>query len=54
MEVTPDVARVIGGNISGTVTMDGDLQEYKLDTRGFIMEGQRVITVLKNRAGLVS
>ncbi|ANJ58496.1 DUF2272 domain-containing protein [Pseudomonas silesiensis] len=54
VEVTPDVARVIGGNISGTVTMDGDLQEYKLNTKGFIMEGQRVITVLKNRAGLVS
>lgn len=54
VEVTPDVVRVLGGNVSDTVTMDGDLQEYQLDTEGFIKPDQRVIALLKNRAGLTS
>jgi len=53
VEVTPDVARVLGGNVSDTVTMSSDLQEYRLDSEGFIEPGQRVIAVLKNRAGLI-
>lgn len=52
VEVTPDVVRVLGGNVSDTVTMSSDLQEYQLDAEGFIEPGQRVIAVLKNRAGL--
>jgi hypothetical protein len=31
VEVTSDVVRVLGGNVSDTVTMGGDLQEYRLD-----------------------
>ncbi len=54
VEVTPDVVRVVGGNVSDTVTFGGDLQEYELDTDGFIRSNQRVIAVLKNRAGLVT
>jgi hypothetical protein len=52
IEVTPDVVRVVGGNIGDTVTMGGDLQEYHLDADGFIKPGQQVIALLKNRAGL--
>lgn len=53
VEVTPDVARVLGGNVSDTVTMSSDLQEYQLDSEGYIEPGQRVIALLKNRAGLI-
>jgi len=53
VEVTPDVVRVVGGNVADTVTFGGDLQEYDLDAEGFIKPNQRVIALLKNRAGLV-
>ncbi|MEG1040616.1 MAG: DUF2272 domain-containing protein [Pseudomonas sp.] len=53
VEVTLDVVRVLGGNVSDTVMMSGDLQEYQLDADGFIAPGQRVIALLKNRAGLI-
>jgi len=52
VEVTPDVVRVLGGNVSDTVTMGGDFQEYQLDSQGFIKADQRVIALLKNRTGL--
>ncbi|TDF84423.1 DUF2272 domain-containing protein [Pseudomonas sp. H9] len=52
VEVTPDVVRVLGGNVSDTVSLGGDLQEYRLDAEGYIEAGQRVIALLKNRAGL--
>lgn len=52
VEVTPDVVRVVGGNVGDTVTLGGDLQEYNLDADGFIKPDQRVIALLKNRAGL--
>ncbi|MES2899520.1 MAG: DUF2272 domain-containing protein [Pseudomonadota bacterium] len=52
VEVTPDVVRVIGGNISDTVTLSGSPQEYDLDAAGYIRPNQRVIALLKNRAGL--
>jgi hypothetical protein len=52
VEVTPDVVRVLGGNVNDTVTFGGGLQEYDLDTEGFIKPNQRVIAILKNRAGL--
>lgn len=51
LEVTPDVVRVLGGNVSDTVKLGSDLQEYELDPQGFIKPGQRVIALLKNRAG---
>lgn len=54
VEVTPDVVRVLGGNVGDTITMSGDLQEYELDAEGFIKPNQRVIALLKNRAGLTS
>jgi hypothetical protein len=47
----------MGGNVGDTVSMreftaSGDnLQEYNLDQNGFVKPGQRVIAVLKNRAG---
>jgi hypothetical protein len=55
MEVTEGVARVIGGNIGDTVSMNriagGDnIQEYDLDDAGFLRSGQHVIAILKNRA----
>ncbi len=52
VEVTPDVVRVVGGNVGDTVALGGDPQEYELDGDGFIKPGQRVISLLKNRAGL--
>lgn len=52
VEVTPDVVRVLGGNVSDTVAFGGDLQEYDLDAEGFIRPNQRVIALLRNRAGL--
>jgi Domain of unknown function (DUF1906)/Uncharacterized protein conserved in bacteria (DUF2272) len=51
VEVTPDVVRVVGGNVSDTVSAGTDLQEYTLDVNGFLESGQRVIALLKNRAG---
>lgn len=54
VEVTPDVVRVLGGNVGDTVTFGGDLQEYELDAEGFIRPNQRVIALLENRAGLAS
>lgn len=52
VEVTPDIARVVGGNVANSVTLGGDVQEYELDDDGFIAKGQGVIALLKNRAGL--
>lgn len=52
VEVTADVARVLGGNVDDTVTLSSDLQEYRLDSDGYLEPGQRVIALLKNRAGL--
>lgn len=54
VEVTPDVVRVMGGNISDTVSMARDIQEYELDADGFVKPGQRVIGLLKNRAGIAT
>lgn len=59
VEVTSHVVRVIGGNVGDTVSMSevvgGDnLQEYNLDSQGFIADGQRVIAVLKNRSASVT
>ncbi|MCM2396050.1 DUF2272 domain-containing protein [Rhizobium sp. S95] len=53
VEVTPDVVRVIGGNVGDTVSFGGEIQEYELDGNGFIKPGQKVIALLKNRAGLI-
>jgi hypothetical protein len=53
VEVTPHIIRVVGGNVSDTVTLGGDLEEYELDAEGFIKPDQRVIAILKNRAGLI-
>lgn len=52
VEVTPDVVRVMGGNVGDTVTISGNIQEYELDAEGFIKPDQNVIALLKNRAGL--
>lgn len=52
VEVTPDVVRVLGGNVGDTVSLGKELQEYALDGNGFLKPGQRVIALLKNRAGL--
>jgi len=52
VEVTPDVVRVIGGNVGDTVALGTSPQEYDLDANGFIQAGQGVIALLKNRAGL--
>lgn len=54
VEVTPQVARVIGGNVSDTVSMAGTIQEYELDSSGYLKSGQRVIALLKNRASQVA
>jgi len=60
VEVTSHVARVIGGNVGDTVSMrrllasGDDIQEYRLDSAGFIDDGQRVIAILKNRAADVA
>lgn len=50
VEVTPDMVRVVGGNVGNTVALGGEAQEYQLDARGFIEPGQNVIALLKNRA----
>ncbi|MEH3048361.1 DUF2272 domain-containing protein [Sphingomonas adhaesiva] len=52
VEVTPDAVRVIGGNVGDTVSAIAEPQEYALGPDGFIAPGQRVIALLKNRAGL--
>lgn len=52
VEVTPDVVRVLGGNISDSVRLGGGLQEYALSEDGYLKPGQRIIALLKNRAGL--
>jgi hypothetical protein len=54
VEVTPDVVRVIGGNVRDTVSFATGAQEYDLDGDGFIKPGQGVIALLKNRAGAPS
>ena len=54
VEITADVVRVIGGNVGNTVSMGGAIQEYDLTADGFIKPGQRVISLLKNRAGLAA
>ncbi|HEX6740934.1 MAG TPA: DUF2272 domain-containing protein [Sphingomicrobium sp.] len=51
VEITPDVARVIGGNVQDTVSFGRSVQEYDLDEDGFIKPGQGVIALLKNRTG---
>lgn len=50
LEVTQDVVRVLGGNVGDTVAFGIDVQEYELDKDGFIKPGQRIISLLKNRA----
>jgi len=52
VEVTPDVVRVIGGNVDDSVSISGDIQEYDLDAKGFIKADQQVIAVLKNRTDI--
>lgn len=52
VEVTPDVVRVIGGNVGDTVAHATSLQEYHLDASGYLLPGQNIIALLKNRAGL--
>ena len=59
VEVTDGVARVIGGNIGDSVSMQqnsgGDnIQEYDLTEGGFLQTGQNVIAILKNRAADVA
>lgn len=53
VELTPDVVRVIGGNVSDSVRLGGDVQEYTLGPDGYILPGQGVIAILKNRAGII-
>ena len=53
VEVTDHVARVMGGNVSDTVSFGTTIQEYRLDADGFVKDGQKVIAVLKNRASEV-
>ena len=52
VEVTPDVVRVMGGNVGNTVAFGSGLQEYDLTDAGFLRPGQNIIALLKNRAGL--
>jgi len=54
VEVKPDVVRVVGGNMDDTVKLGGGIQEFELDANGFIRPDQRVIALLKNRAGLAA
>ena len=50
----------MGGNVGNTVSMErfssvgDDIQEYELDSNGFIAPGQKVIAVLSNRADQVT
>ncbi|MFY9827296.1 MAG: DUF2272 domain-containing protein [Rhodoplanes sp.] len=50
VEVTEHVARVMGGNVSDTVSFGTTIQEYTLNEDGFVKDGQKVIAILKNRA----
>ncbi len=52
LEVTPDVVRVLGGNVGNTVAYGTSGQEYELTPDGFIEPGQGVIALLKNRTGV--
>lgn len=52
VEVTPDVVRVLGGNVDDSVRLSGGLQEYALTEEGYLKSGQGIIALLKNRAGL--
>ncbi|MEG0349023.1 MAG: DUF2272 domain-containing protein [Acinetobacter sp.] len=45
VEVTSDVVRVIGGNVNDSVR----IKEYGLDSEGYILENQGIISLLKNR-----
>ncbi|EIY5159239.1 TPA: DUF2272 domain-containing protein [Klebsiella variicola] len=50
VEARDSVVRVMGGNVGNTVSFGVSLQEYELDSNGFIKDGQGVIALLKNRA----
>ena len=55
VEVHDDIIRVMGGNVDDTVSTEiGNdeklIQEYNLDEDGLIQPGQKVISILKNRA----
>lgn len=52
VEVTPDVVRVLGGNVGDTVGFGTRLQEYHLSSDGFLKPDQGIIALLKNRAGI--
>ncbi len=59
VEVTSDVVRVVGGNVGNTVSIEryrgnDDIQEYELDSDGYLRDGQSIIAVLKNRASDVA
>jgi len=59
VEVREHVIRVMGGNVSNTVSMKefsgtDDLQEYELDANGFLKPGQAIIALLKNRSDAVA
>jgi hypothetical protein len=49
VEVRKGLVRVVGGNVSNSVTLGGTSQEYRLDERGFIVPDRPVIALLKNR-----
>ena len=57
VEVTPELVKVIGGNISNTVSYSsgtaGSYRVFALTPEGLISSGQGVIALLKNRAALV-
>lgn len=55
VEVRQNIVRVLGGNVGDTVSMSSfsggdDLQEYTLDSSGFLAPGQRIIALLRNRS----
>lgn len=52
VEVTPDVVRVVGGNVGDSVRLGDGLQEYALTADGYLKSGQGIIALLKNRAGV--
>lgn len=51
VEVTPDVVRVLGGNVGNTVAFATSAQEYHLTPDGYLKPDQGIIALLKNRAG---
>ena len=53
IEVRDRIIRVVGGNVSDTVSMTGNVQEYDLDAKGHLKPGQKIIALLKNRAAEV-